>query len=122
MSPPLCRHGTCNFDVHVAVQQQILRLQVSVDDVAVVTILHRRQNLPELPPGLQLAEAAVLRQVVCSQTVEGGEVMCQNYIQIIIYIDLYNMTVQALQTQYKVSLCRAASVQILHSAECWWLC
>lgn len=41
-SPALRRYyGTCNLDVHVAVQQQILRLQVPVDDVAVVTILHR---------------------------------------------------------------------------------
>lgn len=38
-----------------------------MDDVAVVTIFHRRQDLPELPPGLQLTETAVLRQVVCSK-------------------------------------------------------
>jgi len=51
----------------LAIQQQILRLQVPVDNVAVVTILHRGQDLPELPPGFQLAETAMLRQVVCSQ-------------------------------------------------------
>lgn len=67
-------YGTCNLDVHVAVQQQILRLQVPVDNVAVVTILHRRQDLPELPPGLQLTETTMLRQVVCSQTAERGDV------------------------------------------------
>lgn len=66
-SPALRRYGTCDLDVHVAIQQQILSLQVPVDDVAVVTILHRRQDLPELSPGLELTETAVLRQVVCSQ-------------------------------------------------------
>lgn len=34
-------NGTCNFDVHMSIQQQILSLQVPVDDVAVVTIFHR---------------------------------------------------------------------------------
>lgn len=58
---------TCNLDVHVSIQQQILGLQVPVDDVAIVTILHCRQDLPELPPGLQLTEAAVLGQVVWRQ-------------------------------------------------------
>lgn len=58
----------------MAVQQQILRLQVPVDNVAVVTILHRRQDLPELPPGLQLTETTMLRQVVCSQTAERDDV------------------------------------------------
>ncbi|KAK0151469.1 Zinc finger BED domain-containing protein RICESLEEPER 3 [Merluccius polli] len=44
-------------------QQQVLCLQVSVDNVAVVTIFHSRQDLPELPPGLQLTQTAVLRQI-----------------------------------------------------------
>lgn len=76
-------YSTCNLDVHVSIQQQILRLQVPVDDVAVVTILHRRQDLPELPPGLELTQTAVLRQVVCSQTVEKGDVSCLKYKKII---------------------------------------
>lgn len=58
--------GTCNLDVHVAIQQQILCFQVPVDDVAVMTILHRRQDLPKLPPGLQLTETPMLCQVVCN--------------------------------------------------------
>lgn len=66
----LHHYSTCNLDVHVSIQQQILCLEVPVDDVAVVTILHRRQDLPELPPGLDLAQPAVLCQVVCSQTEE----------------------------------------------------
>lgn len=60
-----CR--TCNFNVHVAIQQKILCLQIPVDNFAVVTIFHRWQDLPELPPGLHLTQSAVLRQVVCSQ-------------------------------------------------------
>lgn len=59
---------TCDLDVHVSVQQQVLRFQVPVDDGAVVTVLHRRQDLPELPSCLQLTQATVLCQVVCSQT------------------------------------------------------
>lgn len=43
---------TCNLDVHMAIQQQILSLQVSVNDVPVVAVLNRWQDLPELPPGL----------------------------------------------------------------------
>lgn len=79
MGPPAQHHDTCNFDVHMAIQQQILCLQVPVDDVAIVTILHRRQDLPELPPGLQLTETAVLRQVVCGQKEgEWTEVMMCN--------------------------------------------
>lgn len=62
----------------MAVQQQILRLQVPVDNVAVVTILHRRQDLPELPPGLQLTETTMLRQVVCSQTAERDDVRSEH--------------------------------------------
>lgn len=46
---------TCNLDVHVSVQQQVLGLEVPVDDVTVVAVLHRRQDLPELPPCLDLA-------------------------------------------------------------------
>lgn len=61
---------TCYLDVHVSVQQQVLRLEVPVDDVAVVAVLHRRQDLPELSPGLHLAQPPVLRQVVCGKTVE----------------------------------------------------
>lgn len=61
---------TCDLDVHVSVQQQVLRLEIPVDDVAVVAVLHRRQDLPELPPGLDLAQPPVLRQVVCGRTVE----------------------------------------------------
>lgn len=65
-----CSQVTCDLDVHVSVQQQVLRLEVPVDDVAVVAVLHRRQNLPELPSGLHLAQPPVLRQVVCGKTVE----------------------------------------------------
>lgn len=61
---------TCDLDVHVSVQQQVLRLEIPVDDVAVVAVLHRRQDLPELPPGLDLAQPPVLRQVVCGRTGE----------------------------------------------------
>ena len=65
--PALCYYGTCNLDIHVAIQEQILCLQVPVDDVAVVTILNCRQDLPELPPGLQLTETAMFCQVVYSK-------------------------------------------------------
>ncbi len=82
MGPPaLRRYSTCNLDVHVAIQQQILRLQVPVDDVAVVTILHRWQDLPELPPGLELTETAVLRQVVCSQRERNKDSGKRSYIR-----------------------------------------
>ena len=40
-----------DFDVHVGVQQQVFRLQVAVHDPAVVTVLDRQHNLPELVAG-----------------------------------------------------------------------
>lgn len=46
---------TCQLDVHVAVQQQILGLKVPVHDVMAVAVLHGRQNLPELLPCFILA-------------------------------------------------------------------
>lgn len=61
-------YSTCNLDVHVTVQQQIFSLQVSVDNVPVVTVLDCRQNLPKLPPGLQLTETPMLCQIVCNQS------------------------------------------------------
>lgn len=66
----LRRHITCNLDVHVSVQQQVLGLEIPVDDVAVVAVLDRRQDLPELPSSLDLTQPPVLRQVVCGKTVK----------------------------------------------------
>lgn len=46
---------TRQLDVHVAIQQQILSLEVPVHDVMAVAVLHGRQNLPELLPCFILA-------------------------------------------------------------------
>ena len=40
-----------DFDVHVGVEQQVFRLQVAVHDAAIVTVLNRQHNLPELLTG-----------------------------------------------------------------------
>lgn len=85
-----CVYSTCNLDVHMTIQQQILRLQVSVDDVPVVTVLDCRQNLPKLPSGLQLTETPVLCQIVCNQS----DRYCVSYMQISMLIILF-------QTQLK---------------------
>lgn len=56
---------TCEFDVHVGVQQQVLSLEVSVDDVVVVAVIDGCEDLPELLACLGFAHASVRRQVVC---------------------------------------------------------
>lgn len=54
----------CQLDVHVAVQQQVLGLEVPVDYVVAVAVLHSRQDLPELLPGFTLAEVPVRCQII----------------------------------------------------------
>lgn len=61
---------TCDFNVHAAVQQQILGLQVPMHDLAVVAVLHGRQDLPELSPGLQLTQPPMVRQIICNSKKE----------------------------------------------------
>lgn len=56
---------TCQFDVHVHVQQQVLGLEVSVDDVVAVAVLDGCEDLPELLARLGFAHASVRGQVVC---------------------------------------------------------
>lgn len=55
---------TCQLDVHVAVQQQVLGLEVPVHNVVAVAVLHGRQDLPELLPCLALTQVPVRGQVV----------------------------------------------------------
>lgn len=55
---------TCQLDVHVAVQQQVLGLEVPVHDVMAVAVLHSRQDLPEFLPCLALTQVPVRGQVV----------------------------------------------------------
>lgn len=54
----------CNLDVHVCIEQQVLSLQVSVDDAALVAVLHGWQDLPELSPCFCLTQAPVASQVI----------------------------------------------------------
>lgn len=54
----------CQLDVHAAVQQQVLGLQVPVDDVVAVAVLHGGQNLPEFLPCFVLAEVPVGGQII----------------------------------------------------------
>lgn len=56
--------NTCNFDVHVVVQQEVLSFEVPVHDFPAVAIFHCRQDLPELAPRLGLAQAPVAGQVI----------------------------------------------------------
>lgn len=55
---------TCQLDVHVGVQKQVLRLEVAVDDVVAMTVVHCCQNLPELLAGFCLAQSAIGCKVV----------------------------------------------------------
>lgn len=57
---------TCDLDVEVVVQQQVLGLQVSVDDVAAVTEMDGGHDLLELLPGVFLSHPTVSHQVVCN--------------------------------------------------------
>lgn len=54
----------CNLDVHVCIEQQVLSLQVSVDDAALVAVLHGWQNLPELSPCFSLTQPPMASQVI----------------------------------------------------------
>lgn len=63
--------ATCDLDIHMSVQQQVLSLQVPVDDVPVVAELYCGQDLPELPSGLWLAQAPMAGKVVCRKA--GGK-------------------------------------------------
>lgn len=56
---------TCQFDVHVGVQQEVLSLQVPMDNVMAVTVIHGRQDLPELLPRLDFTHPAVRSQIIC---------------------------------------------------------
>lgn len=55
---------TCQFDVHVGVEKQVLRFEVAVDNVVTVTVVHCRQNLPELLAGFCFAQSAIGCKVV----------------------------------------------------------
>lgn len=57
---------TCDFDVQVVVQQQILSLQVSVNYVATVTEMDCRHNLLELLQGVLFGHTPMSNQVVCT--------------------------------------------------------
>lgn len=59
---------TCDFDVQVVVQQQILSLQVSVDDVAAVAEMDSCHDLLELLPGVLFCHTPMSNQVVCRHT------------------------------------------------------
>lgn len=108
-----CVYSTCNLDVHMTIQQQILRLQVSVDDVPVVTVLDCRQNLPKLPSGLQLTETPVLCQIVCNQS----DRYCVSYMQISMLIILF-------QTQLKKQHWKGIFILLIVGAwkkkHLWW--
>lgn len=47
------------FDVHLGVQQEVLRFEVTVDDLLLVAVLHRRDNLTKLGPRLPFSHLAV---------------------------------------------------------------
>lgn len=59
--------ATCYLDVEVVVQQQVFGLQVSVNNAAAVTEMHRGHDLLEFLPGVLLGHAAVRHQVVCER-------------------------------------------------------
>lgn len=63
--PPSPSHTlACEFDVHVTVQQQVLCLEVPVDNVMIMAVLHGRQNLPELLPSLVLTQVPIGSQII----------------------------------------------------------
>ena len=59
---------TCDLDVEVGVEQQVLGLEVAVHDALAVAIRHRRHDLLELPPRLLLDHASVGNEVICEHT------------------------------------------------------
>lgn len=60
---------TCNFYVKVVVQKQVLRLQVSVDDVAAVAEVDSCHNLFELFPGILFCHSPMSHQMVYAEKV-----------------------------------------------------
>lgn len=73
-APLLLQQLTCQFNVHVGVQQQVLCLQVTVDDVMLVTVLNSIHYLPELSTSLHLRKAANRRQIVFEDAREERQV------------------------------------------------
>lgn len=59
--------GTCYFDVHVVIEQEILRLEVTMHYLPAMTILHRREDLPEFAPGFRFAQTAVVGKIICAK-------------------------------------------------------
>lgn len=53
-----------NLDVHVAVEEQILGLEIAMNDALLVQVLYGRDDLSELGASLLLLHAAVRDQVV----------------------------------------------------------
>lgn len=48
-----CVPVTCYFDIHVAIQQEIFSLEVTVYNLPTVTVINSRQDLPEFASGLR---------------------------------------------------------------------
>lgn len=56
---------TCNFDVEIGVQQQVLSLEVTVHNMMAVAVAHGRHNLTELTPCLPFIHAPMRHKVIC---------------------------------------------------------
>ena len=55
ISPRTCRSGEAYLDVALAVDEQVLGLQIPIDEVQVVQVLERQHNLGRVEPRVRLA-------------------------------------------------------------------
>lgn len=60
-----------DLDVEILVQQDVLGLQISVDDVVGVTVVEGGDDLPEKPPGFLLLDPLLAHNVVKELTTAG---------------------------------------------------
>ena len=63
--PPPPSLPTCQLDVPILMQEQVLGLEVPVNDSLLVAVVHSQHNLTELLPGFFLRHAAILDQILC---------------------------------------------------------
>lgn len=64
-------HGglTSKFDIHISIQQEIFSLEVAVNNVVPVAVVHCCQNLPKLFACLIFTHTALWGQVVCREKI-----------------------------------------------------
>lgn len=57
--------GTCYFDIHVVIKQEVFSFEVTVHYLSAVTVFNSGEDLPEFAPRLGLTQAAMVSKVIC---------------------------------------------------------